>query len=331
MTDLKTDILTLSRQSSMKPLDPWFDAKLDTLIAQGVYADVETLETKLLPHILKNLSEYRIQNNLETTVLGMSGGVDSALTARLMKKAGWTVKGYTLPIYQDPHETRRGVDACLALGIHHEQIDLSDQYDTLAGKLGEVDDSLRMSVAVSVRIRLGNLRARLRMMTLYDQAARFGGIVASTDNISEMSAGFWTICGDVGDISPVQSLLKSWEVPALSRMVGVPEEIWKAKPTDGLGIDDGDEAQLGASYLEWDLMLLHLMDCVQKGQIPTAQDFQGRAHEVFEKVTQRMGRTWHKRFGPVRLPHVTENRYQNLDALDTTLFHPDVIKSLSQE
>jgi hypothetical protein len=106
----------------------------------------------------------------------------------------------------------------------------------------------------AIRVRKGNIRARLRMITLYNLAQLHGGFVASTDNLSELGAGFWTLHGDVGDYSPIQSLLKSWEVPYLAQLNGVPESTVRAKPTDGLGIDSGDEAQLGASYLEWDLM-----------------------------------------------------------------------------
>ena len=255
---LREDVLDLSRQSRIGPLSPWFDRELIQAIEWDQILPRKRIEWEILPDLTRKLEEYRTGAGVDTVVLGMSGGVDSALTAALFKRAGWRVIGHTLPIHQDPAETRRGIEACAALGIAHVQVDLSDQYDAMAGTLGRVDADLRTPEALPVRIRLGNIRARLRMMALYDQAARHGGLVGSTDNFSELAAGFWTLHGDVGDVCPIQAMTKSWEVPALARAVGVPEETWRATPTDGLGISDGDEVQLGASYLEWDLMLMAL-------------------------------------------------------------------------
>lgn len=189
----------------------------------------------------------------------MSGGVDSALTAAIFKHAGYRVVGVTMPIHQDAAETARGVEACSALGIEHRHMDLSYLYDVTLEAEAKLDPELQSSEPdKAVRVRRGNVRARLRMVTLYNLASKLGGMVASTDNLSELSAGFWTLHGDVGDFSPIQALLKSWEVPYLARLNGVPESTVQATPTDGLGIDAGDEAQLGCSYLEWDLMIFGL-------------------------------------------------------------------------
>ena len=142
----------------------------------------------------------------------MSGGIDSALTASLFKEAGWNVTGLTLPIHQNPEETQRGIDACEALGITHKQVDLSDAYDNLISHLHEMPHPNGGDTKAE-KVRRGNIRARLRMITLYNEAAKQQGIVGSTDNFSELSAGFWTLHGDVGDVAPIQSLSKSWEVP----------------------------------------------------------------------------------------------------------------------
>ena len=110
-----------------------------------------------------------------------------------------------------------------------------------------------------VQQRQGNIRARLRMITLYNLAHKVAGCVGSTDNFSELAAGFWTLHGDVGDIAPIQSLNKSWEVPMLAKMLDVPQATVEAVPTDGLGISNSDADQLGMSYLEFDIALFELL------------------------------------------------------------------------
>ncbi|MGQ9370665.1 NAD(+) synthase [Azospirillum sp. ST 5-10] len=330
---LRESILDLSRQGRLGPLSPWLEQRFADQIARGLFlaeADLATVGERLVG----DLTDYRQQAGVGTAVLGMSGGVDSALTAALLKRAGWRVIGFTLPIEQAPEETERGVEACRALEIEHHHLDLSEQYRGLVGTIGGLDPDLAAKDATSLRIRRGNLRARLRMVTLYDQAHRYGGVVASTDNFSELGAGFWTLHGDVGDLAPVQSLLKSWEVPWMARAYGVPERTWRATPTDGLGISAGDEAQLGATYLEWDVMVFAVIDAVFADPAATAGDLAGRldllgderARLVFENVMSRLGRTWFKRVNPIRLDHPAADRFGPLEALDARLFQPAVLR-----
>jgi nicotinamide-nucleotide amidase len=261
----------------------------------------------------------------------MSGGVDSALTAALFKSAGWRVIGITMPIHQVPEETQRGIAACEALGIERRHLDLSALADFTVETVAGVDEDMLVKYDdPHSRLRRGNVRARLRMITLYSVANALGGIVASTDNLSELGAGFWTICGDVGDVSPVQALTKSWEIPYLAKCSGVPESIWRATPTDGNAVmAGGDEAQLGASYLEWDIMAFALSDAVQMGA-KSLEDAStmlqivpgSREASVFDAVVSRMGRTWFKRVGPINFPHPLEDRYQVLSSIDETFFIP---------
>lgn len=119
----------------------------------------------------------------------------------------------------------------------------------------------------------------------------------------------------------------------MARAYGVPERTWRATPTDGLGISAGDEAQLGASYLEWDIMVFALMDAVSgdpgatPDRLPQLVDLAGdeRAERVFENVRRRLGRTWFKRENPIRLDHPATDRFGPLDAVDARLFHPAVL------
>jgi nicotinamide-nucleotide amidase len=283
------------------------------------------------------LANYREQNGVSTAVLGISGGVDSAVTAAALKRAEWRVLGYALPIHQDVTETERGREAAAALDLEFRVKDLSRSYDFLVEDFGEFDTTLitdSMKDDEWVKIRKGNIRARTRMQFLYNMAHANNGLVASTDNLSELQAGFWTLHGDVGDISPIQSFNKSWEVPMMAKLLGVPENTWRAKPTDGLGISGGDEVQLGCSYLEWDLMIqaMAALSLSNEANSKTSKDFimtgcrfngDSRAEQVFEAVYSRTRRTWFKRMNPVNFEHPRLKSLQTMERMDRMFFVPE--------
>jgi NAD+ synthetase len=332
--ELHDEILDLSRQTRRGPLSSWFDQRLRNQIESGLFLPEPDLRS-VADTLVGQLADYREQAGVATAVLGMSGGVDSALTAALLKRAGWCVIGLTLPIEQNPQETERGVEACQALGLEHIHLDLSEPYRRMVAELGQLDSRIASGDDERLRTRRGNVRARLRMITLYDQAHRFGGIVASTDNFSELGAGFWTLHGDVGDVAPVQSLIKSWEVPWMARAYGVPERTWRADPTDGLGIGGGDEAQIGVSYLEWDVMVFALLEALTRNPGLDAEKLadvlevgkDAHARVALGTVLRRLRSTWHKRVNPIRLDHPVAERYEALDALDARLFRPAVLRA----
>ena len=192
---------------------------------------LQVLRNDIVQHLVNYANKYKISN----VCVGISGGIDSALTASLFRDAGYHVIGVTMPINQIEDETDRGIETCHALGIDHRHIDLTEAYEQVLTQQFKLDAGL-ISSDYSSKIRKGNIRARLRMITLYNLAGASQGFVASTDNFSELAAGFWTLHGDVGDVSPIQSLSKSWEVPALAELQGVPDSVVFAVPTDGLGI-----------------------------------------------------------------------------------------------
>lgn len=328
MQNLREEILEISRQNKIGELSTWFSDKLN-----------ENLEIKFLSEgdlirvnqkLIEFLKKYSKTFNINNVVIGMSGGVDSALTAALFKRAGWAVTGVTMPINQNPRETKFGQNAIEALGIRGINADLSKAYDDMRLALyttdNEIDDDEQNSH--SVLVRRGNIRARLRMITLYNLASKLKGLVASTDNFSELATGFWTINGDVGDLSPIQSLYKSWEVPMLAKLNGVPEDIWRATPTDGLGIAAGDESQFGFSYLELDIMLIEIqklhdlnnLKCYGFNKLKKSLNINEGTREslVFDSVTTRMKNTWFKRKNPFNLHHPIElnKRYDFLETFD---------------
>tara|TARA_Y100000768_G_scaffold363754_1_gene323667 strand:+ start:3242 stop:4180 length:939 start_codon:yes stop_codon:yes gene_type:complete len=308
----KDKILEYNRQPE---LSDWFDTQLDIHIQKGVYHDnISGLGDVLID----KLADYKNTWGLENIFLGMSGGIDSALTAALFKNAGWNVTGLTLPIHQNTEETDRGIEACESLGINHLQVDLTQAFESyLQHATEEADAELHTRDFYedkNARIRGGNIRARLRMITLYNQASLHKGIVGSTDNFSELAAGFWTLHGDVGDVAPIQSLTKSWEIPALADELGVPESIISAIPTDGLGVANGDEDQFGFSYLEFDIAMFSLFNDFD------IADLEDKDMSIINNVKQRIGSTVYKRFNPLNLEHpLDQNRYTDLEQLDINL------------
>ena len=197
------------------------------------------------------LNGYLEDNNLETFVIGVSGGIDSAVTSTLCAMTGKRTIVLTMPIHQNQDETDRGKKHIQWLKDNYENveeyhIDLTDTYENIKQTTPSVFHN---------DLSLANTRARIRMSTLYLIAGGSNGIVAGTGNkVEDFGVGFFTKYGDGGvDISPIAYLMKS-EVYQLGRDLGVTEDILNARPTDGLW-DDGrtDEDQLGVSYneLEW--------------------------------------------------------------------------------
>ena len=311
------DILTITPGEDVT-INEWFKKKLQIQIDNRKYPNVGELAA-IKQVIVDDLEEYKATNFIEDVVIGMSGGVDSALTAALFKEAGWKVHGVTLPIHQKQAETDRGQEAIEALGIEGHSFDLSEQFDSMA-KFLNLDDAQTYRALQ----RQGNIRARLRMLTLYNLAHKVGGCVGSTDNFSELSAGFWTLHGDVGDIAPIQSLSKSWEVPAIAQMLGVPQATVRAVPTDGLGISKSDSDQLGMSYLEFDILLFDLLSLPNLSR-ETIQDYINTIteEEIQNKaglVLSRVASTGFKRNNPFNLDHpLFSNRFEILEKLDRSL------------
>ena len=260
----------------------------------------------------------------------MSGGVDSAVTAALLKAAGWNVYGMCLPILQNTNETDLGIYICEKLGIEYTIADLTKPYQAMLAAEYELDDKL-LDDTKEARIRRGNIRARIRMITLYNMAARKNGLVASTDNFTELAAGFWTRFGDEGDIAPIRNLYKSWEVPLLAKIMNVPEAIWRATPTDGLGVDDGDEAQFGCTYLEYDIILMAMLFASNKPYYKLrtlpCKDLDERALQVLSIVTNRLKSTWFKRAGTIQLAPMRD-RFINLSTLDKKLISSTILDAI---
>ena len=211
---------------------------------------------KIINHIVNWLSQYSNSSSTNGFVVGISGGIDSALTSTLCAETGKKVICINIPIHQNQSEYYRGNEHINWLkkkynNVSSNEVELTATFQKLESSLPEdIRDWLTMA----------NARSRLRMTTLYAFACHHKMLVAGTGNkVEDFGVGFFTKYGDGGvDISPIADLMKS-EVHALATELGIVESILKAKPTDGLWADDRtDEDQIGASYdeLEWAMKFL---------------------------------------------------------------------------
>jgi len=202
-------------------------------------------------HITHWLASYVKQAGVSGFVIGISGGVDSALTSTLCARTGFQTLLLEMPIYQAASQVNRGREHIRWLmarypQVSSQEVELNPTFDALMAALPETADSAARNLA------LANTRARLRMTTLYYFAGLHRLLVAGTGNkVEDFGVGFYTKYGDGGvDLSPIADLTKS-EVYELSAALRISDDILQAPPTDGLwGDDRTDEDQLGASYPE---------------------------------------------------------------------------------
>lgn len=211
---------------------------------------------KVIKHIVNWLNAYCESAMMNGFIIGISGGIDSALTSTLCAHTGKQVLCLNMPIHQHKAEYERGNEHIAWLKknfntVSSYELDLTNVFETYRKTIpAEIQDPLTMA----------NTRSRIRMAALYTFAGSKKLLVAGTGNkVEDFGVGFFTKYGDGGvDLSPIADLLKS-EVFALAKELGVVESILKAQPTDGLWQEQRtDEEQIGASYdeLEWAMRYL---------------------------------------------------------------------------
>jgi NAD+ synthase len=208
-------------------------------------------------------------------VLGLSGGVDSSLTAALAKKAlGDKVLGMLMPCHSDPTDLEHARLVADKFGIETEYVDLGPVFDSLMASLPRGSD-----------LAVANLKPRLRMATLYYFANSRNYLVAGTGNKSELTVGYFTKYGDGGvDLLPLGDLLKS-QVRELALALGVPEVIIAKPPSAGLWPGQTDEGEMDITYDELDRTIL----AIEKG------DTSGCDEATLERVKAMMAASEHKR------------------------------------
>jgi len=244
---------------------------------------------KVSNYIVNWLKDYALNANVKGFVVGISGGIDSAVTSSLCAKTGLDVLCIEMPIHQAQSHVNRAQEHIKQLkerfdNVSDTRVDLTPVFEEF-----KTEVSLDGSQATA-DMALANTRARLRMTTLYYHAGLLGLLVAGTGNkVEDFGVGFYTKYGDGGvDLSPIADLLKS-EVYAIGKHLEVPESIMNAAPSDGLfGDARSDEDQIGASYpeLEW------AMKMKDAGKV--AEDFEDRQREVFEIFSRYNRNNKHK-------------------------------------
>lgn len=255
---------------------------------------------KVIEHIVNWLKTYSINAGTEGFVLGISGGIDSAVVSALCAKTGMRTLCIEMPIHQAENQVARGREHINHLkekysNVSHTEVNLTSVFEQFKTQVPQTtaDDFLDLSLA--------NTRARLRMTTLYYFAGLHKYLVAGTGNkIEDFGVGFFTKYGDGGvDISPIADLMKS-EVYELAKALNISNSIINAAPTDGLfGDSRSDEDQLGASYteLEW------AMEMNEHGK--TNEEFSGRKKEVFD-IYKRLNRANQHKMVPIPICNIPD-------------------------
>jgi NAD+ synthase len=220
------------------------------------------------------IRKYANDNNINTLVVGVSGGIDSAVTSTLCSKTGLRTVVLNMPIHQEEIQYNLANNHIEWLksnweNVESHMIDLTGTFDFLSK-----NDLKNQKLS---NLALANTRARIRMTTLYAIAGSNNGIVVGTGNkVEDFGVGFFTKYGDGGvDISPIADLFKS-EVYALADVLGIIQEIQDAAPTDGLwGDGRTDEEQMGATYdeLEW---------AMKEVECPSEEELSKRQKEVLK-------------------------------------------------
>jgi len=255
---------------------------------------------KITERIVSWLKNYAAKAHVKGYVIGVSGGVDSAVVSTLCAMTGLKTLLIEMPIRQKQEEVNRAWEHMNQLKQRFENVeaisvDLTPAFEELY-KTFDVNDT----EFPAEKLAFANTRSRLRMLTLYYYGQINGLLVCGTGNkVEDFGVGFFTKYGDGGvDVSPIADLYKT-EIYALAKSLNLVESIQNAIPTDGLwDVERTDEQQIGATYPE--------LEKIQKEWgTKTEADYSGRDLEVF-KIFSRMNRAAQHKIQPIPVCDIPE-------------------------
>jgi len=264
----------------------------------GIQSEL-SLNTDQVRKLLVGFLRDEIRNTgTQRAVIGLSGGVDSALSAFLSAEAlgKENVLGVLMPYKTSNPRSQQDAELVVkALGIQSRLVDITPMVDAFVSTIGDVE-----------RIRLGNVMARQRMIVLYDYSVREQALVVGTGNKTETLLGYTTLFGDNAcAINPLGDLYKT-QVWDLARAIGVPREIVEKQPSADLWEGQTDEGELGFSYREVDRLLYYMID---ERRTPDELTGMGFSRSFINAVSIIIRKTQFKRRPPLiaKVSHRTVN------------------------
>jgi len=299
---------------------------LSTVIKENIeqLSITEKKANNVIENIRNNIKNYVKSNNIKSLIIGVSGGLDSSVVSALCqeKYTGVPLIGVSIPMNStNEHKEQAkwiGENYCTVFEEFNEWDNTFNIYETnntesketsinfikeifnTVSKTNSIAEKAGFNVnTFPTKILNGNIKARLRMITLYDLARKTNGMVLSTDNLSEFNMGFWTICGDVGDYGPIQNIGKGFELPIIAEQLNIRNDIIYQPPSDGLMVteDNTDEAQLGASYKEVDFIIkMYSNEFNYK-----INEFTKEEQDKINKIINRYENLTYKRKGTINL------------------------------
>ena len=247
-----------------------------------------TINTELATKIITGFIKTELNRvGFTKTLMGVSGGIDSALSLYLSAKAlgPENVLAVRMPYATSPSDTLDDAQTMIdALGVQSMTIEITDMVDPLINLHEDM-----------TKLRAGNIMARTRMIVLYDQSVAFKGLVMGTSNKTEMLLGYSTIFGDsAAALQPIGDLYKT-QVRQLARALGVPDKVIQKAPSADLWAGQTDEGELGFTYAEVDKLLYLLVDQRYRPEDCVAEGFD---RDFVERVMGLMRRNHFKRVMP---------------------------------
>ena len=238
------------------------------------------------------------KSGMKKTVMGLSGGIDSALSAYLSAEA---LGAENVLVVRMPYETSSPES------LEHAELVIKDlNLPNITVPITPMAQPLIEQFPDMSNVRKGNIMARCRMIILYDQSMAWGGLVMGTSNKTEFLLGYSTIYGDSGvALHPIADLYK-YQVRMLSRAIGVPSPIIDKPPSADLWVGQTDEQELGFTYEDADTVLYLLVD--QRYTVEEAAEESGFSVEFVSKIWERVKANHYKR----TMPNIAKVSYRTI-------------------